>query len=62
MSEAPNFVLPLIQENKNGWGPPPSDSESPLARFIGMPFQTYNKCDRVGRIVDWLGVDRYKKG
>lgn len=61
MSGIPNFDLPLIQENANGWGPPVSDADSPSTRFIGMPFQTFNKCDRVGRIVDWLGIDRYKK-
>ncbi|KAI6195853.1 Eukaryotic translation initiation factor 3 subunit D [Aphelenchoides besseyi] len=59
--EAPIFSLPTIHANPTGWGPAPTDVESPLTRFVGMPFQIYNKCDRVGRIVDWLGVDRYKK-
>jgi hypothetical protein len=62
MTDAPSFVLPQIQQNLTGWGPQSSDSESPLARFVGMPFQTFNKCDRIGRIYDWSGVDRYKKG
>lgn len=54
----PTFNLPNIQENSNGWGPSFIANEGLLDKNI---FQQYNKCDRVGRIVDWVGVDRFYK-
>ncbi|CAD5228624.1 unnamed protein product [Bursaphelenchus okinawaensis] len=62
MTEAPaKFTLPKLQENAGGWGPAPLENSDSMKKFVNMPFQLFNKCDRVGRIVDWLGVERYKK-
>jgi hypothetical protein len=47
--------------NEEGWGPSAVKDNPALREFIGLPYQQFNKCDRIGRIVDWLGVDRYKK-
>ncbi len=57
--------LPVLELKSvgSGWGPTIiEDGKGVLADFQGLPFQQYNKCDRVGRVVDWLGGDRYKKG
>uniref|UniRef100_A0AC34Q1V7 Eukaryotic translation initiation factor 3 subunit D n=1 Tax=Panagrolaimus sp. JU765 TaxID=591449 RepID=A0AC34Q1V7_9BILA len=57
----PLFQLPNVQDNSGGWGPS-SIGTGPFNEFKDLPFQQYNKCDRVGRVVDWLGGDRlYKK-
>lgn len=61
MTEGAKFQLPALLQNANGWGPPQPENSEPMKPFVDMPFQLFNKCDRVGRIVDWLGVDRYKK-
>lgn len=58
----PKFELPeCLINNAEGWGPPPVKDNPVLQQFDGLPYQQFNKCDRIGRIVDWLGVDRYKK-
>lgn len=56
----PPFQLPELIVNSAGWGPAAA-SNMTLKQFDGLPFQLYNKCDRVGRIVDWLGVERFYK-
>lgn len=46
----PRFIAPKIQENPNGWGP------SGLPKnFQNLPFQFFNKSDRIGRVADWTG-------
>lgn len=40
-----HFVLPQLQINPNGWGP---STEPKL--FNGMPYQTFNKNDRLGMV------------
>jgi hypothetical protein len=57
----PPFNLPHIQENASGWGPSNIGSDGSLDKYQSPVFQLFNKCDRIGRIVDWLGVDRYYK-
>lgn len=58
----PQFELPECLTNEDGWGPQSSNKDNPtLKDFDGLPYQQFNKCDRIGRIVDWLGVERYKK-
>jgi translation initiation factor 3 subunit D len=69
----PVFDLPTVRENSAGWGPTatavtnPSSSAATAAvaavidEFKDLPFQQYNKCDRIGRVVDWLGDSRYYK-
>jgi len=68
MDASSNKSLPVLELKTigHGWGPTESGIiEEPkdgiLAEFQGLPFQQYNKCDRVGRVVDWLGGDRYMK-
>uniref|UniRef100_A0A915M7L4 Eukaryotic translation initiation factor 3 subunit p66 n=1 Tax=Meloidogyne javanica TaxID=6303 RepID=A0A915M7L4_MELJA len=61
MSSLPLFDLTECLANSDGWGPGPVKESAVLAPFEGLPYQPFNKCDRIGRIVDWLGVDRYKK-
>ncbi|CAK5076317.1 unnamed protein product [Meloidogyne enterolobii] len=60
-SSLPLFDLTECLANSDGWGPGPVKESAVLAPFEGLPYQPFNKCDRIGRIVDWLGVDRYKK-
>ena len=58
----PSFNLPDFTANVAGWGPREASTENGiLSEFDGLPYQQFNKADRVGRIVDWLGVDRYYK-
>lgn len=68
----PLFDLPTVRENSAGWGPtaaavttPSSSATAAVAavidEFKDLPFQQYNKCDRIGRVVDWLGDSRYYK-
>jgi len=57
----PPFNLPHIQENASGWGPSNTGNDGSLDKYQSPVFQLFNKCDRIGRIVDWLGVDRYYK-
>ncbi|KAH7693713.1 CBN-EIF-3.D protein, partial [Aphelenchoides avenae] len=61
MASLPKFDLPVYVDNPTGWGPSLGNNGGTLDQFKGMPFQLFNKCDRVGRIIDWLGVDRYYK-
>lgn len=56
----PSFDLPDLVVNSTGWGPTSANIQN-LQQFEGLPFQIYNKCDRIGRIVDWLGVERFYK-
>ena len=60
-SNLPSFDLPECLVNTDGWGPGSVKESAVLTPFDGLPYQPFNKCDRIGRIVDWLGVDRYKK-
>ncbi|CAB3411586.1 unnamed protein product [Caenorhabditis bovis] len=53
----PKFELLNITDNAEGWGPPPSTTSD------NEVFQQFNKGDRIGRVADWLGVDRmYRRG
>ncbi|KAK6732456.1 hypothetical protein RB195_016689 [Necator americanus] len=56
----PKFEFCEIAANPNGWGP----LGSPPALDTSIPFQQYNKADRIGRVADWIGVDRffYRRG
>ena len=49
------FVGPDIEPNATGWGP-----VGHLEQFQGLPYQSFNKSDRIGKIADWsLQSDRY---
>ena len=41
------FVLPVIHDNKNGWGP----SHIP-EQFKDTPYQPFSKGDRLGKVSD----------
>uniref|UniRef100_A0A914VR58 Eukaryotic translation initiation factor 3 subunit D n=1 Tax=Plectus sambesii TaxID=2011161 RepID=A0A914VR58_9BILA len=49
------FDLPDVTENSNGWGP-----TGMLDRFRNLPYQQFNKADKVGKVADWIGLDRYQ--
>lgn len=44
------FDAPEIQDNPTGWGP----SNIP-EQFRDMPYQPFNKSDRIGKVADWSG-------
>lgn len=48
-------ILDLLDENNSGWGP----STPQQIVDSGIPFQQFNKADRIGRVADWIGVDRF---
>ncbi len=52
--DRPPFVLPDILENASGWGPVGS-----LDKFRNLPYQQFNKADKIGKVADWIGLDRY---
>ncbi|CAI4221758.1 unnamed protein product [Auanema sp. JU1783] len=51
----PVFDLQEIPDNKTGWGP----ISVPVGVDTSGPFQQFNKADRIGRVADWIGVDRF---
>ncbi|CAB3402872.1 unnamed protein product [Caenorhabditis bovis] len=54
----PKFELLSVADNETGWGPLPVNGAAEA-----VPFQQYNKADRIGRVADWIGVDRfYRRG
>ena len=54
-------ILDLLEINETGWGPRTPEATDGIVD--GVPFQQYNKADRVGRVADWLGGDRfYRRG
>lgn len=46
-----NFSPLEIQENENGWGPC-----SIPEQFQNMPYQPFNKSDKLGKVADWTGL------
>ncbi|TMS34609.1 hypothetical protein L596_002164 [Steinernema carpocapsae] len=59
----PKIEIDSILKNSGGWGPSANAkfTTEQDQLFRSMPFQQFNKCDRIGRVADWLGVDRYYK-
>ncbi|CAJ0960358.1 unnamed protein product, partial [Mesorhabditis belari] len=49
----PVFDIEAFADNTVGWGPRTNTDET------NLPFQQFNKADRIGRVADWIGVDRY---
>ncbi|GMT16915.1 hypothetical protein PFISCL1PPCAC_8212, partial [Pristionchus fissidentatus] len=47
------FDLDDLPAQTAGWGP------APLSGDDKVTFQQFNKADRIGRVADWLGVDRF---
>ncbi|VDN60024.1 unnamed protein product [Dracunculus medinensis] len=50
-----------IAENRNGWGP-----VTGLEKFQSLPYQQFNKADKIGKVADWMGItqfnDRFRRG
>jgi len=44
------FILPPMQLNEQGWGPSPLPAKE---AGVTVPFQSFNKGDRLGRSADW---------
>ncbi|TMS34611.1 hypothetical protein L596_002165 [Steinernema carpocapsae] len=58
----PEIEISPLPKNSGGWGPLPDGNDTKKDNLLtSMPFQEFNKCDRVGRAADWLGTDRYYK-
>lgn len=45
------FCAPKIQENVDGWGP-----RCVPEQFQTLPFQPFNKADKIGKVADWTGT------
>jgi len=45
------FNAPLIPDNPTGWGPCTEPEQ-----YKDMPFQTFSKGDRLGKVSDWTGA------
>lgn len=53
--ERPQFIAPDIQDNPDGWGP-----VGVLEQFKKLPFQPFNKADKIGKVADWTGSLAYQ--
>uniref|UniRef100_A0A915D6T5 Eukaryotic translation initiation factor 3 subunit p66 n=1 Tax=Ditylenchus dipsaci TaxID=166011 RepID=A0A915D6T5_9BILA len=53
-SELPEFTYSSFVGNPTGWGPT-TNNRVELEKLEGLPYQPYNRCDKIGRIVDWIG-------
>lgn len=42
------FVLPLVNDNSDGWGP-----NNQPEKYKDLPYQKFSKSDRIGKIADW---------
>uniref|UniRef100_A0A915Q339 Eukaryotic translation initiation factor 3 subunit D n=1 Tax=Setaria digitata TaxID=48799 RepID=A0A915Q339_9BILA len=52
--DQPLFDLPEVFDNRSGWGP-----VGTLGRFQNLPYQQFNKADKIGKVADWIGVTQY---
>lgn len=50
----PLFDLPEVFDNRGGWGP-----VGMLDKFQNLPYQQFNKADKIGKVADWIGVTQY---
>lgn len=50
----PSFSLLEIAENRNGWGP-----VTGLEKFQSLPYQQFNKADKIGKVADWMGITQF---
>uniref|UniRef100_A0A0N4ZRC7 Eukaryotic translation initiation factor 3 subunit p66 n=1 Tax=Parastrongyloides trichosuri TaxID=131310 RepID=A0A0N4ZRC7_PARTI len=55
----PKLELLNISENLEGWGPNIEQKHDPMEQFRDLPFQSFNRCERIGRISDWIGVEKF---
>lgn len=46
------FAVPIINDNDDGWGPPPGLLNEKLAE---IPYAPFSKSDKVGKSADWQG-------
>lgn len=50
----PLFDLPEVFDNRSGWGP-----IGTLDKFQNLPYQQFNKADKIGKVADWIGITQY---
>ena len=50
-----SFVVPRINDNPDGWGPPAGAHQ-----FNTVPYAPYYKGEKLGRISDWTGSNVYR--
>lgn len=50
----PLFDLPEIFDNRTGWGPVGN-----LDKFKNLPYQQFNKADKIGKVADWIGISQF---
>uniref|UniRef100_A0A0K0FNL1 Eukaryotic translation initiation factor 3 subunit p66 n=1 Tax=Strongyloides venezuelensis TaxID=75913 RepID=A0A0K0FNL1_STRVS len=55
----PKLDLLNISENSEGWGPSCEQKHDPMEQFKDLPFQSFNRCEKIGRISDWIGVEKF---
>ncbi len=51
------FIAPQIQDNPDGWGPVVGIHPE---QFRNLPFQPFNKADKIGKVADWTGSLAYQ--
>ncbi|VDM38565.1 unnamed protein product [Toxocara canis] len=60
-SRHPLFDLPEVLDNPSGWGP-----VGTLEQYQDLPYQQFNKADKIGKVADWIGIsqfsDRFRRG
>lgn len=54
VEQRPRFELPDITGNRTGWGP-----SGTLDRFQNLPYQQFNKTDKIGKVADWIGISQF---
>jgi translation initiation factor 3 subunit D len=54
--QKPVFVLPVIHDNPDGWGPNPAYIPE---KFQDLPYAPFSKSDKLGRCADWTGQQQY---
>lgn len=56
----PSFDIPEVFNNRGGWGP-----VGVLDRYQNLPYQQFNKTDKIGKVADWIGImqfsDRFRR-
>uniref|UniRef100_A0A0N5AJ04 Eukaryotic translation initiation factor 3 subunit D n=1 Tax=Syphacia muris TaxID=451379 RepID=A0A0N5AJ04_9BILA len=54
VKQRPRFELPDINSSASGWGP-----TGTLDQFQNLPYQQFNKTDKIGKVADWIGIGQF---
>ncbi|OZC07570.1 eukaryotic translation initiation factor 3 subunit D family protein [Onchocerca flexuosa] len=54
--DQPLFDLPEVFDNSGGWGP-----VGALDKFQNLPYQQFNKADKIGKVADWIGITQFNE-